>query len=110
MIVTEVASVPEVGLRLAMLGATVKATPLLPNPPTMTTTFPVVAPLGTRTAMLVSLQLVGMAAVLLKVTVLVPCEVPKFVPVIVTEVPAGPDVGERLVMLGVTVKATALLG
>jgi len=32
--------------------------------------------------------------------VLVPCVAPKFVPVIVTEVPTAPDVGLRLVMLG----------
>jgi hypothetical protein len=42
--------------------------------------------------MLVALQLVGVPAVPLNVTVLVPCVVPKFVPVIVTEVPTGPDV------------------
>jgi len=78
-----------------MLGAgvvTVKLTPLLAAPPTVTTTFPVVAPLGTATAMLVALQLVGVPAVPLNVTVLVPCVAPKFVPVIVTEVPTGPDV------------------
>ena len=42
--------IPDVGLRLVMLGAgtvTVKLTPLLATPPTVTTTFPVVAPLGT---------------------------------------------------------------
>ena len=73
--------------------------------------MPVVAPLGTGTTMLVALQLVGVAAVPLNVTVLVPCDAPKFVPVIVTEVPTGPEVGLRLVMLGgvVTVKATPLL-
>lgn len=76
----------------------------------MTTTLPVVAPFGTGRAMLVSVQLVGVAAVPLKSTVLVPCVGPKFDPAMVTEAPAGPNVGERLVMLGVTVKATALLG
>ena len=50
--------------------------------------------------MLVPPQLVGAASVPLNVTVLVPCAVPKFVPPIVTEVPAPPDVGDRLVMLG----------
>jgi hypothetical protein len=50
--------------------------------------------------MLVALQLVGVAAVPLNVTVLVPCVEPKFAPAIVTEVPTGPDVGERLAMLG----------
>src|SRR5260221_3735084 len=40
------------------------------------------------------------AAVPLNFTVLVPCVVPKFVPVIVTDEPTAPDVGDRLVMLG----------
>src|SRR5947209_18848556 len=62
--------------------------------------------------MLVLLQSVGVAVAPLKLTVLVPCVVPKFVPVIVTAVPTGPEVGERLVMLGgggVTVKIAPLL-
>jgi hypothetical protein len=78
-----------------MLGAavvTVKFTPLLATPPTVTTTFPVVAPVGTGTTMLVGLQLVGVPAVPLNVTVLVPCVAPKFVPVLVTDVATGPDV------------------
>jgi hypothetical protein len=53
-------------------GATVKLAPLLANPPTLTRMFPVVAPEGTGATMLVPLQLVGVAAVPLKVTVLVP--------------------------------------
>jgi hypothetical protein len=78
-----------------MLGAgavTVKVIPLLATPPTVTTTFPVVAPLGTGTVMLVTLQLLGAPAVPLNVTVLVPWGAPRFVPAIVTEVPTGPDV------------------
>src|SRR5436853_2308061 len=74
---------------------TVKFTPLLAIPPTVTTTLPVVAPLGTDATMLVALQLVVLAVVPLKVTVPV---VPKLVPVMVTAVPTGPDVGFRLVM------------
>jgi hypothetical protein len=62
-------------------------------------TLPVVAPLGTGTTILVALQLVGVAAIPLNVTV--PIVDPKFVPMIVTGVPTGPDVGFRLVMLGV---------
>jgi hypothetical protein len=50
--------------------------------------------------MLVALQLVGVAAVPLKVTVLVDCVAPKFEPVIVTGVPTGPEVGLKLVMIG----------
>jgi len=95
----------EVGVKLVIVGggATVNATPLLATPDTVTTTFPVVAPLGTGTTMLVPdvLQLVGAPVVPLNVTVLVPWLAPKFVPVIVTEVPIPPDVGLRLVMLGV---------
>jgi hypothetical protein len=112
-IVTEVATGPLVGDRLVILGgtSTVKVTPLLARPPTVTTTLPVVAPAGTGTPMLVADQLVGVAAVPLKVTVLVPCVAPKFVPVIVTDVATGPLVGDRLVMLGatVTVKLAPLL-
>lgn len=50
--------------------------------------------------MLVELQLDAVAVVPLNLTVLLPWVAPKFVPVIVTEVPTGPDVTERLVMLG----------
>jgi hypothetical protein len=65
----------------------------------VTTTVPVVAQLGTGTTMLVPLQLVGVPAVPLNFTVLVPCVAPKFVPVIVTEVPTDPDVGFRLAIV-----------
>lgn len=100
---------PDVGDRLVMLGVTVKAAPLLARPPTLTTTLPVVAPLGTGTTMLVALQLVGVANVPLNVTVLLPCVEPKFDPVMVTEVPTGAEVGLKLVMAGVTVNKTRLL-
>jgi hypothetical protein len=93
--------VPAVAVMLAGGPVTVKATPLLATPPTVTTTFPVAAPVGTGTAMLVALQLVGVPATPLKVTVLVPCVLPKFVPVMVIEVPTCPEVGFRFVMLGV---------
>src|ERR1700730_547032 len=87
--------------------------PLLVNPPTVTTTLPVVAPTGTGATMPVALQLLGLAAVPLKVTVLFPCVAPKLVPVIVISVPTVPEVWLRLVMLGgggVTVKFAPLLG
>jgi hypothetical protein len=115
LIVTALPTNPDVGFRLVMFGpaaVTAKVTPLLAAPPTVTTTFPVVAPAGTVTPMLVALQLVGVAAVPLNCTVLVPCVVPKFAPLIVTGLPANPDAGFRLVMLGagaVTVKLTPLL-
>jgi hypothetical protein len=48
-IVTDVPTTPEVGERLVILGAatTANAFPLLATPPTVTTTFPLVAPAGT---------------------------------------------------------------
>jgi hypothetical protein len=57
-------------------------------------------PPGTGATIEVALQLVGHAVTPLNVTVLVPCVEPKFVPVIVTEVPAGPEFGGNPVMLG----------
>jgi hypothetical protein len=102
-IVTDVPTGPEVGVTLVILGAgtvTVNTTPLLACPPTVTTTFPVIAPAGTGTTMLVALQLVGVAVVPLNVTVLDPCVVPKFVPVIVTDVPTGPELGVTLLIVG----------
>ena len=104
-IVTDVPTGPDMGFRLVMLGevavATVNATPLLALPPTVTTTFPVMAPAGTGATILVALQLVGVAATPLNLTVLDPWLAPKFVPVIVTGVPTCPAVGFRFVMLGV---------
>src|SRR5216684_5669771 len=90
---------------------TVKFTPLLAKAPTVTTTLPVVAPVGTGTAILVALQLVGVATAPLNVTALAPCVAPKFVPEIVTEAPTFAEVGLTLVMLGVdpTVKGNPLL-
>ena len=112
-IVTGVPITPEVGLKLVMLGAadTVNVTALLAIPDTVTMTGPVVAPVGTGATMLVELQLVGLAAVPLNVTVLAPCVVPKFVPVMVTDVPTSPSAGDRLVMPGTgrMVKLTPLL-
>src|SRR5439155_3770780 len=112
-IVTAVPTGPFVGDRLVSVGGTVtvKLRPLLARPPTVTMTVPVVAPTGTGTTRLVADQLVGVAVVPLNVTVLVPWAAPKFVPVIVTDVPTGPLVGARLVMLGpaITVNVTALL-
>src|SRR6266481_10127201 len=77
-----------------------KDTPLLATPPTVTTALPVVAPVGTGTVMLVALHAAGVPGVPLNVTVLVPWLAPKFVPVIVTEVPTAPEVGFRFVMEG----------
>jgi hypothetical protein len=91
---------------------TVKFTPLLATPLSVTTTLPEVAAVGTGTTMLVALQLNGVAVVPLNVTALVPCDAPKLAPVIVTELPVGPKLGLKLVILGgaVTPKSTPLLG
>src|SRR5271157_4965114 len=76
---------------------------------TVTNTLPDTVPNGTGKTMLVSLQLVGVTEMPPTVTVLMPWVAPKLVPVIVTNVPAGPALGESPVMLGVTVKPTPLL-
>ena len=74
-IVTEVPTVPEVGDRLVMLGVvevTVNEMPLLAAPLTVTTTFPVVAPVGTGALIELDPQLLGVAVVPLNFTVLLP--------------------------------------
>jgi hypothetical protein len=111
-IVTIAPTTPEVGeIELIDGGArTVKFTPVLAKPLTVTTTLPVVAPVGTDTTICPSLQLAGVADVPLKLTVLVPWVVPKLVPVIVTAVPTGPALGEIVLTDGGarTVKLTPL--
>jgi hypothetical protein len=77
-----------------------KASPLLWAPSTIITTFPVFAKFGTVAIIRVVLQLVTVAAIPLKVTVLVPWLARKLVPMIVTEVPGAADVGDRLLILG----------
>lgn len=67
---------------------------------TVTITFPVVAPKGTGTAILVELQLVGTPATPLKVMELEPWDEPKLVPVIVISDPIVAEDADRLVMLG----------
>ena len=89
-----------------------EVTPLLLTPLVFTTTFPVVAPVGTVATIDVALQLpIVVAAVPLKLTEPVPWVEPKFVPVIVTDAPTAPEVGDKLVMLGAatTVNETPLL-
>src|SRR5580704_3547804 len=88
------------GAGTPVVEVTVKVTPLLAWPPTVTTTGPVVAPAGTGVVRLVSVQLIGVVGVPLTVTVLEPCVVPKFAPTIVSAVPTAPDVGVRLVSVG----------
>ena len=62
----------------------------------ITTTLPVVAPAGTGTVMLPSLQLVGLPSTPLNITAPL---APKPEPVMVTVVPTGPTAGETPVML-----------
>src|SRR6185436_13050201 len=101
-IVTELPTVPDVGDSEVIDGAGVTANgePLLATP-AVTTTSPVVAPTGTTATIDVALQLViEVASAPLKVTLLEPCVAPKFVPVIVTVEPTGPDVGDNDVIAG----------
>jgi hypothetical protein len=81
---------------------TVNGPPVLETPPTVTTTFPVVAPAGTVATIDVEVQSeMEVAGVPLKVTVLVPCDEPKLVPMMATELPTRPELGVRLLMTGV---------
>jgi hypothetical protein len=97
---------------LLMLGAgTVKLTLLLAVPlPEVTTILPLFVSAGTAVTMEVSLQLVMLAVVPLNETKPVPLIAPKLLPLIVTEVPADPEVGETELMAGtgrgVTVSAS----
>lgn len=59
-------------VRLGPGEVTVNVMPLLATPLTVTTTLPVVAPFGTGAVMLPALQLVGIAVMPLKLTILVP--------------------------------------
>ena len=109
-IVTDAPARPEVGDTLLIdgVGSTVNVTPFDARPPTVTTILPVVAVEGTAAIIEVALQLETVAAVPLNVTVLEPCVAPKLVPVIVTDIPTGPEVGDTLLIdgVGMTVKAT----
>jgi hypothetical protein len=99
---------PDAAERLLIAGgdATVKKQGELVTPLMVTSTLPDVAPLGTGTTMLVSLQLLGVPATPLNVTVLLPWELPKPLPLIVTDVPTAPEVGDRLVIEGVGAEVT----
>jgi hypothetical protein len=106
-IVTAAVTGPEVGDKLVILGAatTVNGLPFEASPPTVTTTFPFVAPLGTVAAIDVDVHPVTVVAVIpLNFTVLVPCVVPKLVPVIVITAPTAPLVGDKVVIVGAASK------
>lgn len=92
------------------LGAvTVKVTPLLGMLFTVITTLPVVPFDGTVAITAVLLQLLTVAATPLNVMVLVPWLAPNALPLIVTVVPGGPELGDKLLMLDVAVKNKKLL-
>ena len=93
-------------------GVTVKATPLLGTlfTVTMTVALPIDRVAGTGTEMLVVVQLVALPAPIPpNVTVLDPWGIPKFVPVIVTVDPIGPEEGFRFVIVGATLPPPAAL-
>ncbi len=106
---TEVPAAPVLGVRLVIAGVTLNVTLLLTPPEVVTTTLPVVAPDGTVAVMLPTLQAVTAAVVALKVTLPVPCVVPKPEPAMTMDEPTGPALGVRLLITGVTVNATPLL-
>src|SRR6185436_18372171 len=106
-ITTEEPTGPAVGDSdvIAGAGVTANGEPLLATP-AVTTTSPVVAPTGITATIDVALQLVmEVARVPLNVTLLEFCVAPKLVPVIVTELPTGPDVGDSDVIDGAGVTA-----
>src|SRR5260221_8493292 len=110
LIMTTVPAAPLFGARLLIAGvSTVNATPLLCNPPIASTTFPLVAPLGTTAVTLVLVQFDVEADRPLKVTV--PVVPVKLLPAIEMEAPGSPLAGVRLVIVGATatVKFTPLL-
>jgi hypothetical protein len=86
---------------------TVKLLALVVLPPDVVTlTGPVVAPAGTVAWIVVAEFTVKLAALPLNPTAVAPV---KFVPVMVTTVPAGPLAGVKLVIAGATVKLPALV-
>ena len=100
LIVTPVPTGPLVGEKLVIVGplTTVNALTLVVVPPgVVTLSGPVVAPLGTVAEIEVAELTVKLALVPLNVTAVAPV---KFVPLIVTPVPTGPLVGEKLVIVG----------
>jgi hypothetical protein len=109
--VTLVPTGPKVGVNEVIVGAPAAVVTLKPwelqslPPGVVTQIFPVVAPLGTVAVIFVEDFTVNVAEAPWNVTLVAPV---KFVPVIVTVVPTGPEVGEKEVTVGgaaaVTVK------
>ena len=94
---------------MAGLGScpTVNVAGALATPPTVTTTLTEPDnPLGTTATMLLALQLFTVAFTPPNVTVFAPCIEPMLAPEMVTGVPAGPEVGDRLLICGPVVGST----
>ena|ERR1043166_6788781 len=106
-IVTARPTAPEVGETLVMLGGwiTAKLRALLATPPTVTTRFPLIDPLGIVTTIEFEFQLDTLQIIPLRLTLLSCCVAPKFDPVIVTDVPTTPDAGDKPMMFGETLAA-----
>ena len=103
--VTELPTGPEAGVSAEMVGTTgtvtVKAAAFEATPPTVTVTLTAPAPrAGTVAVIEVALHEVTVAVVAPMLTVLVPWVAPKFVPVMVTALPARPEVGLSEAMVG----------
>src|SRR5207302_983770 len=103
-IVTRVPAWPEVGEKEEIAGCgvggavTAKSLPLIAVPPGVVTAMrPVAAFAGTVAEIWLAESTPKLAGVLPKVTVVAPV---KFVPVSVTVDPGGPDVGEKLEIVG----------
>jgi hypothetical protein len=89
---------------------TIKSVVLVPVPANVVTEIgPVVAPVGTVTVRLVADATVGVAASTpLNFTVLLAATGSKFVPVMVTVVPMGPEIGLKDVIVGATGPAVTI--
>jgi hypothetical protein len=111
-IVTVVPTGPKVGVNEVIVGApaavvTLKPCELQSLPPgVVTQIFPVVAPVGTVAVIFVAESTVKFAETPWNVTLVAPV---KFVPVIVTDVPTGPEVGEKEVTIGLAEAVTVKL-
>jgi len=104
---TDAPIMPKVGLKEIIVGnaaaVTVKLVALVAVLPAMVTVIvPVVAPAGTVVVILVTVLAVTIAVVPLNFTVLLAGVVLKFVPMIFTDVPTGPEVGVKDAMVGNT--------
>src|SRR5438045_1780505 len=89
-------------------GVIVKFPPPTTTPETVTESGPEVALAGTGAMILPPLQLVGAAGIPLKLTLLVPCDAPKPLPLTVTDVPTGPTDGDKPEIVGGMAKVPPL--